>query len=293
MLDESLPLGAARPVASVVVPAHDEAPVIEANLRCLLAGTANGEFDVVVVANACSDRTAEIARTLGVRVIETPVPGKAHALRLGDEACRTFPRIYLDADVRLSADSVRALVAACGRPGILACAPVPRLDLTGVGGVVGRVHRVHDLLMAPVRALSGVGAYALNEQGHDRVFPMPAGVISDDGWVHACFAPHERAVVAKATTLIRPAGTISAHLHRRVRVRRGNRQLAGLGRAAAEGRLGLRSLVSLVTSGRVRPMDAGCYLAVLALDRALSRIRGRNTPWASDTSSRVPAATEN
>lgn len=276
----------ARPTVSIVVPAHNEEAVIGMNLRALLASAEPGEFDVIVVANACYDRTAEIARAAGVRVIETETPGKAHAIVLGDAAAHTFPRIYLDADVRLSAASARALVAAGARPGVLACAPVPKLELTGVGRFVGRVHRVHDKLIAPNRALAGVGVYVLTDVGHARVFPMPPDVISDDGWVHASFTPGERVVVPEAVSLVRPARTVGAHLDRRVRVRRGNRQLAALGCDCPEDRLGLGSLASLVGSRSIGLLDAGCYLAVLVVDRALTRVSRRDR-WAADVSSRV------
>jgi hypothetical protein len=270
------------------VPASNEEAVVAANLERLLDGSTPGEFDVVVVANNCSDRTAEAAaRVAGVRVIETPVGGKAHALRLGDAACTTFPRIYLDADVRLDATSVRELVAACAHSGVLACAPVPELDLTGTGWVVKRVHRVHEALIGPRRALAGVGVYVLTETGHSRVFPMP-DVISDDGLVHASFAPHERLVVRTARSLVRPARSVSSYLQRRVRVRRGNRELAELGRSAPDGRLGLGDLARLVRGRRVSPLDGGCYLAVLALDRGLNRLRGdRGAAWGSDSTSRA------
>jgi glycosyltransferase involved in cell wall biosynthesis len=273
---------------SIVVPAHNEEAVIVSNLRRLLDGSAPGEFDVIVVANACSDRTAEAARQVGgVQVLETPVPGKPNALRLGDSQCATFPRIYLDADVELDARSVRELLAACAEPGILACAPTPELDLAGAGRVVTRVHRVHEALIAPQRALAGAGVYVLTEPGHDRVFPIP-DVISDDGLVHASFAPHERVVVRTARSLVRPARTVSAYLNRRVRVRRGNRQLAELGRSAPEGRLTLGHLGRLVRARRVSLLDGGCYLAVLTLDRALTRLRrGSGDVWASDASSRA------
>jgi hypothetical protein len=252
-----------------------------------------GEFDVVVVANACTDGTAErAAQVAGVRVVETAVPGKPNALRLGDAACRTFPRVYLDADVELDAHSVHALVAACATPGVLACAPVPRLDLDGVGRFARRVHRVHEQLIAPNRALAGTGVYVLTEAGHARVFPMP-DVISDDGLVHASFAPHERLVVTEARSLVRPARTVTAYLNRRVRVRRGNRQLAALGRTAPEGRLTLHDLASLVRRRGVNPLDAGCYLAVLALDRGLTLARRRRTvAWGSDASSRLADTTD-
>jgi hypothetical protein len=275
------------PIVSIVVPAHNEEAVIEANLRRLLAGSSPGEFDVIVVPNGCADRTAERASAVeGVRVVESPTPGKIAALHLGDSLCQTFPRIYLDADVELTADSVRALVAAAAMPGVLACAPVPRLDMRGVTWLARRTHRVHDRLIAPNRALAGVGCYVITEAGHGRVFPMPQ-IISDDGWVHGSFAPHERVVVREAETVVKPARTIGAHLNRRVRVRLGNRQLAGAGRSAQEGRLGLGQLAKLVRQRNVSPIDAGCYLAVLAADRTLTRMRRDSAGWGSDTSSRA------
>jgi glycosyltransferase involved in cell wall biosynthesis len=274
----------AHPVASIVIPAHNEEAVLEATLRALLATAEPGEFDVVVVPNACRDRTAEIARAVGVRVVETPVGGKAHALALGDEACLTFPRVYLDADVELSTASLRALVHRSQKH--MAVAPAIKLDLTGVKPLTRRVHRVHEALVGPNRALAGVGCYVLTKEGHARVFPMPGDLISDDGWVHASFAPHERAVVADARTVVRPARTVRAYLNRRVRVRQGNRQLAELGRSFPEGRLGPRSLVALVVEGKVGLVDAGCYLSVLAVDRLLTRARGGRTRWGSDPGSR-------
>ncbi|MBB2909113.1 hypothetical protein FHS43_000359 [Streptosporangium becharense] len=280
--------GEREPLVSVVVPAHNEEAVVAAGLARLLSGAAPGEFDVVVVANACSDRTAEAARLPGVRVLETPVPGKANALRLGDAACRTFPRVYLDADVGLDAASVRALAAAATRPGVLACAPVPEWDLDGVGRIARRTHAVHDRLVAPLRGLAGAGVYVLSERGHPRVFPLP-DVISDDGWAHAGFAPHERAVVPEARSLVRPARTVAAHLNRRVRVRLGNRQLAELGRPAPEGRLRPGALWALVAAREVTPLDTACYLAVLLADRALTRFRSRRggaVRWGADTGSR-------
>ena len=276
------------PIVSIVVPAHNEEAVIADHLASLLAGTDPGEFEVVVVANACTDGTAENARKAGVRVLETATPGKANALRLGDAACGTFPRLYLDADVELTADAVRALVLASHRPGVLACAPVPLLDMAGVGRIARRMHRVHEHLVAPARVLYGAGAYMLTERGHGKIFPMP-DVISDDGLVHRAFAPDERAAVPEARSVVRPARTVSAHLKRRVRVRLGNRQLDEMGLPLPEGRLSLRALRALVAGRKVSPLDAGCYLAVLVIDRALTRLRklrGEQVPWGTDAGSR-------
>ena len=63
--------------ASVVIPAHNEASIIDRTLSTLLENAESGEFDVVVVCNGCSDQTAEKARCYrGVRVIEIPQASK-------------------------------------------------------------------------------------------------------------------------------------------------------------------------------------------------------------------------
>src|SRR4051794_31851306 len=74
------------PTFSVVIPAHDEESVIG---RCLAAWSGElepGEAEVVVVANGCSDGTAEAARDFGVRVLELPAASKSAALNAGDGA---------------------------------------------------------------------------------------------------------------------------------------------------------------------------------------------------------------
>src|SRR5688572_25787192 len=98
---------------SVVIPAHNEEAVIARCLAALVRGARDGELDVVVVCNGCSDRTAQAARGFGasVTVIETDVASKVHALNLGDAAARSFPRFYIDADVVLPLEHLRQLAA--------------------------------------------------------------------------------------------------------------------------------------------------------------------------------------
>ena len=104
-------------IASVVIPAHDEQAVIGRCLRALADGTRDGELDVIVVANGCHDDTAAAAKAEGATVIETPVGGKANALRIGDARCTVFPRLYLDADSELTGTAVKAMVAALAEHG--------------------------------------------------------------------------------------------------------------------------------------------------------------------------------
>ncbi len=63
-------------VTSIVIAAYNEAAVIGRCLDALLSGAAPGEFDVTVVANGCTDDTAEVAARAGVRVLDLSSPGK-------------------------------------------------------------------------------------------------------------------------------------------------------------------------------------------------------------------------
>src|SRR6185437_12473950 len=98
---------------SVVVPARNESSVIARTLQAMITGALTGEIEVVVVCNACTDDTARIARAFGapVRVIETELGSKTHALNLGDQAASGFPRIYVDADVVVTIETIRALAS--------------------------------------------------------------------------------------------------------------------------------------------------------------------------------------
>ena len=112
---------------TIVIPAHNEGRVIRRLLGQLINGADPGEMDIIVVANGCTDDTAEVAASFGpaVRVLTLPSACKQKALTAGDRAAAGFPRIYLDADLELRADDVRALAAALSQPGVPAAAPPP------------------------------------------------------------------------------------------------------------------------------------------------------------------------
>jgi glycosyltransferase involved in cell wall biosynthesis len=272
----------------VVVPAHNEQTVVARCLRALATGVEPGELDVIVVANGCADDTAATAKAEGAVVLESAIAGKANALRLGDTQCRTFPRLYLDADSELTGEAVLAMAAALARSGVPACAPRPAYDLSGATWPVRRFQRALDALLGERHSLSGAGAYMLSEAGHDRVFPLP-DVIADDGWVHRTFDPAERLVVDSARVAVRPPRTVAAMIRRRARVRLGNRELAALGKPATEPPLRPKALVGFVRRGEVSRVDAACFVAVLLAERVLARwrdARGTSTTWSSDQTAR-------
>jgi cellulose synthase/poly-beta-1,6-N-acetylglucosamine synthase-like glycosyltransferase len=130
---------------AVLIPAHDEEGVIGATLA-LLVPTLPPGGRVVVVADNCRDRTAEIARSFGAEVIErndSTQRGKGFALDFGirylagntndPSASARAPDIviFLDADCTVTVDTVSLLATAAlrsGRPvqGLNLCDPDPR-----------------------------------------------------------------------------------------------------------------------------------------------------------------------
>lgn len=113
----------ARASAVVVIPAHDEALVIGETLKSLQA--ALGErMRILVVADNCTDKTAELARAAGVEVIERhdlERRGKGFALAFAADHLRSNPPdvfAVMDADCETDAASLQALVASAleGRP---------------------------------------------------------------------------------------------------------------------------------------------------------------------------------
>jgi len=124
------PAPADRPQVAVLIPAHDEEAVIAATLAAIMPQLREGDR-AVVVADNCADRTAAVARASGAGVVERQDAarrGKGFALAAGIEFLKDAPPavvVVIDADMRLGAGSIDALVAAVVRH----AAPAQALDL--------------------------------------------------------------------------------------------------------------------------------------------------------------------
>ena len=95
----------------VVVPCHDEAATVGkvvADFRATLPAA-----EVLVVDNASTDGTAELARAAGARVVAEPRPGKGFALLSGFRAARDADYVVMvDGDDTYPAEDVHQLLAA-------------------------------------------------------------------------------------------------------------------------------------------------------------------------------------
>jgi len=106
------------PSVVAIVPARDEAAVLPTALPSLVASHYSGEFGVVVVDDASTDGTAQVAANLGARVVTADLlpsgwAGKVHAMACGVAAAGDCDYLlFTDADIAYSPTAVADLVSA-------------------------------------------------------------------------------------------------------------------------------------------------------------------------------------
>lgn len=279
-------------MTSVVIAAHNEAAVLGRCLDRLLADADPGEFDVTVVANGCTDATAQVARSRpGVRVVDLPEPGKGAALNAGDAVAIGFPRVYLDADITLSTDALRALrnsLEGQRSSGVLAVAPRRQLDLDHAPTVVRAYYAINSQLPAYRNTLFGRGCVVLSTPGRARFDRFP-DVVADDLFLDSLFDPEEKREIDRvATTVVTPRRTTDL-VRRLVRVRRGNAQLRAAPGTRAAARAAARTswLRDVVLHDLRLVPAAACYVTLTVIAATLARLpQRRSDPWGRDESSR-------
>lgn len=276
-------------MTSIIIPAHNEASVIG---RCLavFADAEPGEFEVIVVPNGCTDDTAAVAATFRcaddpVTVVDIPTASKIAGLNAGDHAASSWPRIYLDADVEISLESLRALVAKLATGEVLAVSPTFVLADTDASWLVRSHNRIWRHLPQLQHSLAGRGAYAISEAGHARFTEFP-DLTADDEFVNTSFGDTEKSVVAEAYTTVRSARTARALLKRRSRAFSGVQQLA---RDTDNDKP--TSATGFLEVVRDRPLlvkDIPAYVGLTVAAKLTARARNRRgqTEWLRDESTR-------
>jgi glycosyltransferase involved in cell wall biosynthesis len=274
------------PVASVVVPAHDEERTIGRLLDALCA--VPGLLEIVVACNGCADGTADVARRYPVTVLDLPEPSKVGALRAADDAAVAFPRVYLDADVEITAAGVARLAHAVAQSAIHVAGPRRVLPRTGVSLLARWYYDVWEALPNVRSGLFGRGVLALSAQGVQRVHGLPS-VLADDLAFAEAFTPAERVVVDDVTVQVHPARTWADLVRRRTRVATGNVQADRAGLRDAGARTTPADLVGVVRERPALALKVPVFLAVTVAGRLRARAavrRGDFTTWERDASSR-------
>ncbi|MCW2588830.1 MAG: glycosyl transferase family protein [Mycobacterium sp.] len=271
---------------AVIVPAYNEAAVIKRTLAQLSRAAVDGFIELVVVCNGCNDHTAEVARSVpGVRVLQLEEGSKPAALNAGDEATTLWPRLYLDADIQISAGAVLAVLDRLAQGDVLVARPDFRYDADGASALVRSYYRARRPPQHKL-AMWGAGVYGLSAEGHQRfgVFPTVTG---DDLYVDIQFGANEKAVVPTDPAVVKVPANAKSLLATLRRCHRGTAELSAYGHGQ-DGRArntGLDTAVAVVRG--VRSPRSAVDAAVFIGMAFAKRWRVRQTQvWERDESSR-------
>ena len=209
---------------TVVVPAHNEEALIATTLRRLL--DAADALEVIVVANGCTDRTAQRAREVGgpIRVLEIAEASKIAALNAAHDLIRIYPVVYVDADVSVTGTDLLSLADGLHAQNALVAAPKMTV-LPSSSWWVRQHYAVWELTDYRATGHIGSGIYMLSSDGRARFSDFPP-VIADDLFVQRLFAPRERYTPDDVFFSVASPGSLSALVKRNTRIAAGNQQLA-------------------------------------------------------------------
>jgi hypothetical protein len=171
--------------------------------------------------------------------------------------------------------------------------PVVRHDLSHSSWGVRAFYEIDRRLPSGSETIGGSGVYALSEEGRRRFqsFPM---ITADDAFVRRQFAPHERALVADAVSIVTPPESLGSLIKIKTRSHYGNYELAEKfpNLMANGGASNSRALVRLAGHPSLWPcLVVYGFVKVVARIRAKRMWRSRAAyVWERDDSSREAAA---
>ena len=242
-----------------------------------------------MVANGCTDDTAERARATGAAstVVELDRPSKRHALRAGAVLARSEVRVLVDADVVISGDHLQRLVDAVDGEVMVA---VPARVLAPSGSpLVDAYHRISEKLPSVEAGMFGRGVIALSAAGWERISELPE-MMSDDLVISEAFAPHQRRVVPATSVRIQPPTNVRDLIRRRTRVVTGVRQADDHQLRGASTATSPRDLLRLAMRKPTSVPDVAVFVAITIAARWAARTairRGDYQTWLRDESSRT------
>ncbi|SDS52807.1 polymer biosynthesis protein, WecB/TagA/CpsF family [Pseudarthrobacter equi] len=269
------------PAGAVIIPAHNEASVLGRALEALTLPRESGNVEIIVACNGCTDGTAAIAQAVpGVRVIDVAEASKPAALNAGDEVATLWPRMYVDADVEVPVEALRATFEALSGGGVLCARPRFTYDTAGASWSVRAYYRARNRLPQASASMWGAGVYGLNRDGHQRLGRFPE-LAAEDCYLDGLFTDSEKAVLECPPVTVRTPRTGRALLTVLKRTYRSNSELPHpqSGHTAQT----LQELAASIKSPS-SAVDGSVYAVFALLGRLLPSSHGS---WERDESSRT------
>ncbi len=163
---------------SVVIPCYNE----EVGVRKVIGRMPAGVDEVVVVDNNCTDRTAEVAASLGARVVPERIPGYGAAYKAGLRAATGDVLVTMDGDGTYPPEEIPGLVGHLATRGLefLSTSRFPLADPRAMG-VTNRIGNgvltlVCGLLFGQRLRDSQSGMWVFRRTALERVRPTSDGM---------------------------------------------------------------------------------------------------------------------
>jgi len=169
---------------SIIIPARNAEDSIPECLRAVLAQeNLEHELEVILVDDGSTDKTAELAESLGVRVIRQANAGPAAARNAGARLARGEIIAFTDADCAPASDWLQHLTAPFSSPDIVAAKGAYRTDQRShVARFVQQEYESKYARLAQQRFIDFIDTYSaayrrdvfLENGGFDTAFPVPS-----------------------------------------------------------------------------------------------------------------------
>jgi glycosyltransferase involved in cell wall biosynthesis len=215
-------------MATVIVPAHNEASVIEDCLNSII--NQSGIDNIIVACNGCTDNTVEIVTTKfpSVTCLDIEKPSKTNALNVAEEKAKalgiSYPVFYIDADTQLSENAIQHISQVMDTGDVLLSAPTPIINTDKSSFLVKTYYKVWTNLPYIKEGVIATCSFIVSEEGRQR-FDKFADVIGDDGYIRCHFKNKEIANIKGAEIYITAPKDIFSLIKIKTRARLGNMEL--------------------------------------------------------------------
>lgn len=211
---------------TIIIAAHNEEKLISDTLLSLGSGE-SALFQIVVVCNGCNDKTVHIIETQFPKVhCQTlDIASKALAIRHAETLNIGFPRLYLDADIRLAQQQAQDMFEQA-QSHTQASLFIPQsVSNTKTSSWLVKTYYQAWYTTGYVKQLGfGSGAYMLNKAARER-FGLWPNIISDDGYLRTQFSHNEIIILKSVCVEVRAPKTLSSLIKIKTRSKFGNVEL--------------------------------------------------------------------
>jgi len=279
-------------MATVIVPAHNEASVIQDCLNSII--NQDGVDQIIVPCNGCTDNTVDIVKQNYPQVICLNIekPSKTNALNVAEKKAKelgvSYPIFYIDADTQLSENCIKTITQTMrDNDELLLSAPTPIINTDKSSWLVKTYYKVWTKLPYIKEGVIATCSFIVSEKGRQR-FDKFADVIGDDGFIRCHFKNSEIANIEGSEIYITAPRDIYSLIKIKTRARLGNMELIARKKCPIQEAKNYGNVMkSRLFSHEFIPTSIYILIALIIRIRAKLQFNKLDSyQWEKDTSSR-------